>query len=97
MNNIVTLAGICGVTTEYTNAVDDLMNVFGQVLDNLQNIIDGSVDLDTAVANINQVRCCNVLKDLDVLWLEAAESEGIVGQVQTTVPREMACSSVSCS
>lgn len=47
--------------------------------------------------NINQVRCCNVLPDLDVLWLEAAEDEGLIGQVNTAVPRPNACASIVCS
>lgn len=70
--------------------------VFGpQVIDNLQSIIDGG-DVTTAVNAINQVRCCNVLPDLDVLWLQAAEDYGLIGQVNTVVPRENACSSITC-
>ncbi|ORY57781.1 uncharacterized protein BCR38DRAFT_413695 [Pseudomassariella vexata] len=93
--DLMVLAGICGATDEYTDAVNDLMAIFGQVLVNLQSIIDGN-DLQTAVNNINQVRCCNVLPDLDAIWLEAAEQEGIVGEVQTTVPRPAACGTITC-
>ena len=66
------------------------------MLTNLQAIVDSPAAAPKAAATINRIRCCNVLKDLDVLWLEAAESYGIVGQVQTSVPRPGACAAVKC-
>jgi len=68
------------------------MNVFGpQVIGNLQGLVDGTIDLQTAVNAINNVRCCNVLPDVQVLFSEAASTFGLNGMVMTTVPLEMAC------
>ena len=68
------------------------MNVFGpQVIGNLQGLVDGTIDLQTAVNAINNVRCCNVLPDAQVLFSEAASTFGLNGMVMTTVPLEMAC------
>jgi len=85
---------------DYVNAVDDLQNIFGQVPLNLQDIINNPGDsaaVTQALNNINAFRCCNVLPDLDVLWLDAAEDYGLVGTVNTVVPRPNACASIICS
>ncbi|KAK7999313.1 hypothetical protein PG990_011913 [Apiospora arundinis] len=95
-NDLKVLSRICGVTDAYTRAVQDLGQVFGGVLTNLQAIVDNPAAAPKAAATINRIRCCNVLKDLDVLWREAAESYGVVGQVQTSVPRPGACAAVKC-
>ncbi|KAK7986958.1 hypothetical protein PG996_006434 [Apiospora saccharicola] len=95
-NNLKVLARVCGVSDAYTRAVQDLGQVFGGVLTNLQAIVDDEAAAPRAAATINRIRCCNVLPDLDVLWREAAESYGVVGQVQVSVPRPGACAAVKC-
>ena len=52
-------------------AADDLGNIFGGVLTNLQTIIDSNNDVgtvQTAVNNINDLRCNQVLPDISELW-----------------------------
>ncbi|KAK8017077.1 hypothetical protein PG993_015266 [Apiospora rasikravindrae] len=95
-NDLMVLSRICDVSDRYNRAVKNLNKVFGGVLSNLQSIVDNPSSAPQAVANINQIRCCNVLPDLDVLWREAAERYRIKGQVQTNVPRPQACRSVRC-
>ncbi|KAF5344557.1 hypothetical protein D9757_014885 [Collybiopsis confluens] len=94
--DLAVLGRLCGLSNQYNEAVQDLQTVFQQVLTNLQDIIHGGEAL-IAGKNINQVRCCNVLPDLDVLWLQAAEAEGLVGEVNTSVPRPSTCAAVTCS
>ena len=85
----------------FTCAVQDLMNVFQiHVLDNLMNIIanpDDDTTVQTAVDDINAFRCCNVLPDADILWLDSAADNGIVGQVTITAGRENACANIICT
>jgi hypothetical protein len=60
-------------------------------------VINNQNDLDTInanIANINQIRCCNVLPDLDILWLAAADSEGVSNLVNT-VASENACATIT--
>jgi hypothetical protein len=98
-NKLTTLASIPALSTNATNAVKDLKAVFGQVLTNLQDIINNQNDLTVInqdIANINQVRCCNVLPDLDVLWKAAADAEGVSNLVNLVVPRENACATITC-
>ena len=96
------IAGITGGTNNPdVNALMNLMKVFepgviNQLLNIIQNPNNNNV-VQNAVDRINQVRCCNVLPDLDVLWLAAAETEGIVGQVNTDVPRPNACANIQCN
>ncbi|KAK7913853.1 hypothetical protein PG985_011556 [Apiospora marii] len=95
-SHLKVLTRVCGVSDAYTRAVQDLGQVFGGVLTNLQAIADDGAAAPKAAGTINRIRCCNVLPDLDVLWREAAESYGVVGQVQTSVPRPGTCASVKC-
>ena len=98
-NELTTLASIPALSTDATNAIQDLGAVFGQVLTNLQDIINNQNDLTTInqdITNINQVRCCNVLPDLDVLWTAAADAEGVSNLVNLVVPRENACATITC-
>ena len=85
----------------FSCAVQDPMNVFGpHVLDNLMTIINDPSDTDfvqTAVDDINAFRCCNVLPDAEILWLDSADASGISDQVPTTAQRENACSSIPCT
>jgi hypothetical protein len=85
----------------FTCAVQDLMNVFQQhVLDNLMNIIANPGDttsVQSAVDDINGFRCCNVLPDASILWLDSADDNGISNQVPIAAAREDACSSISCT
>ena len=50
-----------------------------------------------AVQDINNVRCCNVLPDVDLLWLDSADLEGISNRVPITAQRENACKNFDCT
>ena len=96
---LMILSMITGLADDATNAIQNLMEVFGGVLTNLQDIIDNQNNLDvinTDIANINSIRCCNVLPDLDILWTAAADDEGVSNLVDLTVPRPNACATVAC-
>ena len=98
-NQLAILAGIPALPTDATNAIANLKQVFGGVLTNLQDIINNQNDLDTInahIKNISQIRCCNVLPDLDVLWPAAAKAEGVSNLVITVAPRENACATTKC-
>ncbi|KAK8064395.1 hypothetical protein PG994_007033 [Apiospora phragmitis] len=95
-NDLKVLSRICGVSDAYTRAVQDLGQVFGGVLTNLQSVVDDRSAATRAATTINRIRCCNALPVLDVLWREAAESYGVTGEVQTSVPRPGACAVVKC-
>ena len=85
----------------FTCAVQDLMNVFEvHVLDNLMNIIANPGDdtsVQSAVDDINAFRCCNVLPDADILWLDSADDNGISNQVPISAGRPNACSNIICT
>lgn len=85
----------------FTCAVQDLMNVFQiHVLDNLQTIINdpsNTASVHSAVNDINAFRCCNVLGDASILWLDSADDNGISNVVTLTAPLEDACSSIICT
>ena len=53
--------------------------------------------VNTAVNNINMFRCCNVLGDASILWLDAATTNGISDEVTTVAPFEDACNKISCT
>ncbi|KAJ9144206.1 hypothetical protein NKR23_g6158 [Pleurostoma richardsiae] len=101
-NELSILASICELNPgdpPYAQAVLLLQEVFGNVPTNLQKIIDNFGDAGTVATSlqvINNVRCCNVLPALDVIWLTAAEDYGLVGSVTTDVPRPNSCSTVQC-
>jgi len=93
------LSCITGLADDATNAIANLQQVFGQVPSSIQNIINNPGDATVVASNlqtINNVRCCNVLPDLDVLWTAAADDEGVSNQVNLSVPRPNACASISC-
>lgn len=100
LKTLSSISDLQGVTDAFTCAVSDLEDVFElHVLDNLQNIINNpnSTSVVTAaVQDINNFRCCNVLPDASILWLDAADDSGISNQVPTCAPREDACSSITC-
>lgn len=101
------LASICELNSpgvpDYSGAVQTLQDVFSQVPQALQNIVNEAssagnhATIESNVATINGIRCCQVLPALDVLWLTAAEDYGLVGTVDTTVPRPNACALIECS
>jgi hypothetical protein len=98
-NELTTLASIPALSTDATNAIQDLRAVFGRVLTNLQDIINNQNDLTIIkqdITNINQVRCCNVLPNLNVLWTAAADAEGVSNLVNLVVPNENACAAINC-
>lgn len=84
----------------FTCAVTDLMMVFDtHVTMNLQTIIDNPTDdtmVQDAVDDINAFRCCNVLPDADILWLDSAADNGIADQVTITAERPDACANIVC-
>jgi hypothetical protein len=90
-----------GTVAAFACAVSDLEAVFGDhVITNLKTIIKDPTDTDAvqaAVQDVNFFRCCNVLPDADILWTDAAEEDGIFGQVPTTAPRPNACLLIDCS
>jgi hypothetical protein len=89
------------VTPAFQCAGQDLMRVFGDhVITNLNNIIadPSNTELVTdAIQDINDFRCCNVLSDASILWLDNAADNGLVGTVPTQAPPEDACSSIGCT
>jgi hypothetical protein len=82
-------------------AVSDLKVVFDDhVTTNLQSIIDHSDDatvVQNAVNDINFFRCCNVLKDADLLWTDAVLDQNLPQDVPTFAPRPDACETIDCS
>ncbi len=87
-------------TIAYQCAIGDLENVFQtHVLFNLQQIVDNPDSADIvsgAVADINLFRCCNVLPDASILWLDSAVFAQISDEVPTCAAREDACANISC-
>ncbi|KAK6005082.1 hypothetical protein QM012_007861 [Aureobasidium pullulans] len=89
-----------GGTDAFNCAAMDLMTVFDtHVLQNLRTIImspsDGDV-INHAISDINTFRCCNVLPDAKILWLDSATDAGIADQVDTTPELEDACAGIDC-
>ncbi|KAH0347682.1 hypothetical protein KCU81_g3444, partial [Aureobasidium melanogenum] len=91
---------IGGGTDAFNCAAMDLMTVFDtHVLQNLRTIIMSPSDSDVithAISDINTFRCCNVLPDANILWLDAATDNGIADQVNVTPGREDACANIDC-
>lgn len=84
---------------QYQGAVTNLQEIFGNVPSSLQNIINNpsnAGNVNTQLLQINNVRCCNVLPDLDILWQDAADDFGISNLVNTVVPRPNACATTVC-
>ncbi|KAI5196455.1 hypothetical protein E4T39_07778 [Aureobasidium subglaciale] len=90
-----------GDTDAFNCASMDLMMVFDtHVLQNLKSIIMMPSDADViahAISDINTFRCCNVLPDANILWLDSATDNGISDQVNFTPALEDACASIDCS
>ncbi|KAF2729480.1 hypothetical protein EJ04DRAFT_502298 [Polyplosphaeria fusca] len=75
---------------------------FGGIKSALENIIlvehtSPGVDLEDPLASINQIRCCGVLNDIDLVWSAAAFSSGIGDQVPTAAPKPKPCETFSCA
>ncbi|KAK5173317.1 uncharacterized protein LTR77_001998 [Saxophila tyrrhenica] len=89
------------VTDAFECAGQDLMRVFGDhVITNLNTIIaapNNTVAVTAAVDDINDFRCCNVLSDASILWLDNAADNGLVGTVPTQAPPEDACAGITCT
>jgi hypothetical protein len=94
------LACIPGLTDDAENAITSAANGFmDNVLDPLMDIVVNGANsalVNADVLQINTFRCCTLLPDLDVLWLAAAEDEGLVGQVNLSPPRPDACATITC-
>lgn len=88
-------------TAALTCAVNDLNLVFkDHVITNLRNIIknpDDATGVQHAVNDINFFRCCNVLKDADLLWTDAVLDQNLPDDVPTFAPRPDACQTIDCS
>jgi hypothetical protein len=98
-NELMILASIPALSTDATNAIQNLKAVFSQVPTNLQDIINNQNDLtiiNQDIAKINQVRCCNVLPDVDILWTAAAIAEGVSNLVNLMADTENACATITC-
>jgi hypothetical protein len=98
-NELMILSMVTGLPPDATSAIQNLMQVFGGVLSNLQDIINNQNNLSVInadIANINQIRCCHVLPDLDALWQGAADDEGVSNLVNLVVPRPNACATLTC-
>lgn len=99
-NQLSVLASISDFSNDgqYQGAVLNLKEVFGNVPASLQNIIDNpDVDnVQTQLQQINNVRCCNVLPDLGILWQDAADDYGISNVVNTVPARPDACATTAC-
>lgn len=95
------LACIAALSDDAENAIASAAAGFGDhVLDPLMNIIvnaNDPADVQNDLEEINIFRCCTLLPDLDVLWLAAAEDQGLVGQVTTSPPRPNACALICIS
>jgi hypothetical protein len=92
------LSKVCANGAE--DAINLLKEVFGNVPNSLQTIIDNPNDdatIHTAVNTINNVRCLNVLPSLDKLWSQTASDEGVnlPSLVNVDVPRPAACANIS--
>lgn len=94
-------AGTAGLDSAFACAQRDLGDVFGpHVLANLNSICNdpgNAVAVSAAVLDINNFRCCNVLPDASILWLESAEGDGLANDVPTVAAVEDACSSITCT
>ena len=90
-----------GGTDAFNCAVMDLMTVFDtHVLQNLRSIIMMPSDSDVithAINDINTFRCCNVLPDANIIWLDSATDNGISNEVNFTPAKEDACANIDCS
>ena len=88
-------------TAALTCAVNDLNLVFkDHVITNLQTIIkhsDDTTGVHNAINDINFFRCCNVLKDADLLWTDAVLDQNLPSDVPTFAPRPDACQTIDCS
>jgi len=91
---------LVGSVPEAQNAANDLFANFGNnVLVPLGNILANPGDSDSVNSNldiINNFRCCHVLPDLDALWEETADDEGVSNLVPISAPRPNVCSSIGC-
>jgi len=79
------------------------------VLDLLKDVAeDAQAGNSDAVANllniVNSYRCCNGLPDLDIIWLDSANSahlqieiEGVTSGVVTRAARPATCSAFDCT
>lgn len=94
------LACIPALSDDAETAIASAAAGFGDnVLAPLMDITANGADTARVLADIlqiNRFRCCTLLPDLDVLWLAAAEDEGLVGQVVLSPPRPAACGGIAC-
>ena len=86
-----------------------VFNFKSLVTDVFRDVVeDADAGNSDAVANllsiVNSYRCCNVLPDLDIIWLDSASSahlqvaiEGVTSGVATKAARPAACSAFDCS
>ncbi|KAF8851030.1 hypothetical protein BDZ45DRAFT_164092 [Acephala macrosclerotiorum] len=70
------LQGTPGLSAAGQQAATTLGQVFGAVPQNLQDLLDASESVQTAVDNINSVRCAQILGNIGQLWVESAAAVG---------------------
>jgi hypothetical protein len=83
-----------------------VLNFQSQVLDAFQSIVDdanaGNSDgVADGLKTVNNYRCCNVLPDLDIIWLDSADSAKLrdfsSDTVAVTAARPQTCNDIDCS
>lgn len=79
-----------------------VLDVFADIVEDAQ--AGNSDAVENLLAVVNSYRCCNVLPDLDIIWLDSANSahlqieiENLISGVLVTAPRPAACSAIDCS
>ena len=98
-NDLATGQTIGNVVFNFDSLV---INVFKDIVE------DADAGNSDAVANllsiVNSYRCCNVLPDLDIIWLDSASSAhlqvaiaGVTSGVATKAARPAACGAFDCS
>jgi hypothetical protein len=89
------LSSVPGLSDQANNAVLLLQEVFINVPNDLQSIVDdpSPSNVQTQLASINNVRCLNVLPALDILWPAAAAAVG--APAPPPANRPIACATIS--
>ncbi|RFU26920.1 hypothetical protein B7463_g9415, partial [Scytalidium lignicola] len=90
------LSDVNNLDSDGLSAVNTLMRVFGNVITQLQNIINSPDEVDAvnnAISSINDTRCKFVLPSVTQLWASAAQAVGAPPPPAASIPN--ACQTVS--
>lgn len=101
--HIKPLSSIEGFSQKTLDSIETLrkelgFNIMENLLDGIANVAfgpDSAEQIDFLLVEMNGIRCCNVLPNLDIFWEAAATSSGIADLVDLKVPRPLACSNPS--